>query len=325
MKVLHISPHIGGGIGTVIQGWTDRDKSNKHEILLLDIAKTKRKMSVDMCDNAYALIEDVRKYIGADEFDIVVVHWYDHPMLRDLISKPLRPCRLAFWCHKRYDVPQEELDCPDVFIDTSPIQGHGKYIWSTGNMERFLAIEPKPHDGFNIGYVGTVDYKKMHPKFYCMCCDVIGKIPEARFTIVGENHLSGFPADKFTFTGKVDDVAPYLAEMDVFGYPLRSDHYGTCEIALGEAMAAGVVPVVMRNSAEQEIMEDAKSGYLEPTEEDYIDAIQFLYDNPSARESMSRRTRLHAQELYSIDTMIQQWDEVFQEMMKKPKTKKGGM
>jgi glycosyltransferase involved in cell wall biosynthesis len=195
-------------------------------------------------------------------------------------------------------------------------------------MDRFLAIKPKSHDGFNVGYVGTVDWKKMHPEFFTICKELQRKIPAIRFTVVGENKIFqslGKEQDFISlgrldidFIGKVDDVAPYLAEMDVFAYPLRPDHYGTCEIALGEAMAAGVVPVVMDNPAERLIC-----GPGAKDEAEFIRTIEILHELPKFREELSVIVKENAHKRYSVDNMIASWDRVFQEMMLNPKTGKG--
>ncbi len=167
-----------------------------------------------------------------------------------------------------------------------------------------------------MGYVGTVDWKKLHPNFIQMCIAI--NIPDVRFTIIGENNTL-ICGDKFVFYGKVDDVAPYLAEMDVFGYPLRSDHYGTCEQVLGEAMAAGVVPVVMSNPAEKLIVANGITGFIVHDEKDYVSCIEYLYRTPMMRDLMAHNARLKAETIYSIDTMIGKWNKVFEEMMEKPK------
>ena len=163
-------------------------------------------------------------------------------------------------------------------------------------------------------------------------------IPDAKFTIVGENKLvfpdllSGdqylrigkYGKDSFPgnvhFTGKVDDVAPYLAEFDVFGYPLRPDHYGTAEQVLGEAMAAGVVPVVMDNPAEKIIL---GSDLRARSEDNYVALVEHLYRHTRKRHFLSEMLRDLVQEIYSIDNMISQWNDVFEEMMKQPKKSRG--
>ena len=334
MKVLHITPHLGGGVGSVIMGWMS--KVTGHSIICLDYANPKTKeaskiMGFPLADNMASAPQIINQQIRIAS--IVVVHYWDNKMLADLLSRPLPACRMVFWCHKNIPYTDQELHYPDVWIDTSPIQGHGKYIWSTGGVSRFLEIKPKAHEGFNIGYIGTVDYKKLHPLFPQICFQICETIHDARFTIVGENTLpsitmAGF-GDRFNFTGKVDDIAPYLAEMNVFAYPLRPDHYGTCEQVLGEAMAAGVVPVIMDNPTERTICTPDKKGFPSGIkcryEDEYPKAIKWIYEHPELRKKYSDNCRTRAKELYSLDTMISAWNNVFDSMMSNPKTPKKGM
>ena len=323
MKILHITPHLGGGVGTVICDWMTKEIRSGHMVVCLDSINDTARDMLDAIRLPFAWNQrytpnTVMQFIEAS--DVVLVHYWDHPTLAEFFSKPIPECRLVFWCHKNIPYSQKELDYPDLWLDTSPVQGHGRYIWSTGNMDRFFKIKPKEHKGFNIGYVGTVDYKKLHSRFMDMCITLIDLIPDVHFTIVGEKKIDWEWDSRFTFTGKVDDVAPYLAEMDVFGYPLRPDHYGTCEIALGEAMAAGVVPVVMDNPAEKIIIQPNVDGLLARDEKDYILCIKSLYKSIIYRKDFyPEAARNRAKQLYSIDNMIKQWDEVFEEMVKEPK------
>jgi glycosyltransferase involved in cell wall biosynthesis len=251
--------------------------------------------------------------------DIVVVHVWDHPMIKALLSQPLPPCRMIFWCHNNYYVPNNIISCPDIFIDTSPVQGHGKFIWSTGNMDRYLRLEKVDHEGFNVGYVGWVDYKKMHKNFIPMCNYIAELIPDVHFTIIGENKIGAVSDDRFTFTGQVDDIAPYLAKMDVFGYPLCPDHFGTCEQVLGEAMASGIVPVVMNNMAERWIVMGDWDGIRVKGEDQYVREIERMYKNPKLRGLLSKNAREVARNRYSIDSMVDKWEVVFEDIMKEPK------
>jgi glycosyltransferase involved in cell wall biosynthesis len=329
MRILHLTPHMGGGVGSVIMGWMDRViAANDYDHQIISLDHLNPKVYKWAYTNGFPITgngmeERMVLDLAISRDDIVLVHYWDHPMLADLFSEPIPDCRLVFWCHKNYDVPGKVVSYPDRFFDTSPIQNHGAYIWSTGGVDRFLEIQPKPHEGFNVGYVGTVDWKKIHSHFFVMCDEIMSRIPDARFTVVGEGNITHAQRMGITFTGHVDDVAPYLAEMDVFGYPLRPDHYGTCEQVLGEAMAAGVVPVVMNNPAVRTIIEDNVNGYIADNESDYIACIKWLYHNPDARKGMAHYTRNDAKYLYSLEAMMAAWDNVFYEMMKEPKRSRG--
>jgi glycosyltransferase involved in cell wall biosynthesis len=257
-----------------------------------------------------------------EQAEIVVVHWYDHPLLRSLVAQTWPAARVIFWCHKNYNVSEWALSYPDLFLNVSPIQGQGKdYIWSTEDMSRFRAIKPKEHEGFNIGYVGTVDFKKLHPDFLKMCSRITDLVPDVRFNIIGENHLDKTWIHRHNehFIGQVDDVAPYLAEMDLFMYPLRRNHYGTCEQALGEAMSAGVVPVVMNNGAEGIIVTDGLTGAVLSDVSQLISNVKILYEHVGLRKAISSRAREAARVRYDINVTVRNWERVFDKIMKQPK------
>ena len=324
MKILHICPHMGGGVGAVIMGWMEKvgGRRSGHQILCLDYANEKaKKASSDIGfslgynginKNGIGLVNQ----IIADS-DIMLCHYWNHPMMAEFLSKPLPDCRLVFWHHQNLPVPQEIKDYPDLFIGTSPIQGYDRHIWSTGGVSRFLEVKPVAHRGFTIAYVGWVDYRKLHKDLIPMCHEIKKRIPEAKFIIAGEIKIpiEGLEPE-FQFLGHTDDVAGVLAQCDVFGYPLRPDHFGTCEQVLGEAMEAGVVPVVMDNPAERLIL---REDYFLANAEDYSEYIEYLHDNPDDRIEMAGMVRGRAARLYSIDKMVKAWDEVFQELMEKPK------
>ena len=322
VKVLHVTPHVGGGIGTVIMAWLDRVKG--HNVACLDYANDKVRAFASgkelfifsrMIENAEFLILLIK------EADIVVVHYWDSDFLKRLFSIELPESRMVFWCHKHYWVKPEVAAYPDLILGVSPIQQFDNFIWSCGDMKRFSQIVPVPHKGFNVGYVGTVDFKKIHPEFLDICNSI--RVPNIRFIVVGENNIGGESNGKFTFVGKVDDVVPYLNVFDVFGYPLRANHYGTCEQVVGEAMCAGVVPVCMDNPAERTIIDNGFDGFLASDEPEYIQKIEWLATHPLQRAIMGDRARRDADAIYNINSMVMSWEMTFEKMMLQPKTKKG--
>jgi len=315
MRVLHITPHMGGGVGAVLLSWLEKVKG--HSVHSIDYINDQAKIKLlDM--GVFWSPQGMYPFWNTTRPDIVVVHYWDHAMLYDFLKQKLPPSRLVFWCHKNFEVPQEHLEFPDIFLDVSPVQGHGRHIWSVRNMTEYLNIKPQPHPGFNVGYVGTIDYKKLHSNFLKMCNSI--KIPDIKFIMVGEINIPEPKNSRLFFTGKLPShVTTHLSYMDVFGYPLRPDHFGTCEQVLGEAMAAGVVPVCMNNPAERYIIDNEIDGILCDTEEEYATAIQDLYKYSALRGWMSNNARKKAKHLYSIDRMVREWNDLFEEIMEQPK------
>jgi glycosyltransferase involved in cell wall biosynthesis len=314
LKILHVTTHLGGGLGKVVVALA-RELDSYNTILTL----TQTEKHIDIPSSVGYHMNCILPYSLDDTIksnDIIIIHYYNHRLINELLSRPLPPCRLVFWHHRNEPTPESVINFPDRFINVSPVQGQGEYIWSTRGVDEFLKIKPEPHTGFNIGYVGTVDWKKIHPEFLEMCYGV--DIPDAHFIVVGENNLGVTSDDRITFVGHVDDIRPYLARMDMFGYPLRQDHYGTAEQVLGEAMAAGVVPVVLDNPSER-LIAWGNGGYVCDNENEYMGTLSRLREYPHQRALNADCCRIYARKLYSLDTMISRWDKVFEEMMSEPK------
>ena len=352
--ILHITPHLGGGVGSVLLNYLRKVSGNPyflHKVLSLEYANEKallasKTVGFSLTDKMSFDHDGVLTAIT--EADIVLIHWWNHPILYAfLVRETLPPSRIIFWSHisgfhAPYVFNKPALCYPDLFVFTSPLslevdevkilredrQKAIRVIWSTGGIEHVTSIQPKPHSGFKIGYIGTVDYGKMHPGFLKMSSMI--KIPDAQFVVCGgpsekqiqEESLQYEMGNRFIFTGQVNDITDYLSEFDVFGYPLAFYHYGTCEQSLCESMAAGVPPVVLANKAERYIVDDRVNGIVAANEEAYALAIEELYRKPELRQRLSCNARETARRRFSMEQMVNQWENVFSEALSFPKTKR---
>jgi glycosyltransferase involved in cell wall biosynthesis len=344
-SVLHITPHLGGGVGRVILAWLRKDKDFNHSVLCLDYANEKAKEGLK--EAGIGLHEKMASHLHKTmslikKADIVLIHWWNHPLLYDfLIRQTLPPVRVAMWSHVSgfyppYVFTDPLLKYPDIFVFTTPLSmdtpevkrasGDLRVIWSTAGTEHVKDVKPRPHEGFIVGYIGTVDYCKLHPNFLKMCAAV--NVPDVHFVVCGgpcENEIrkeaeSLGLGDKFTFTGPVDNIADYLSTFDVFGYPLNPMHYGTCDQSLVEAMAAGVPPVVLANPMEWGMVGGMITGWIAYDAHSYSQAIKHLYNNPADRLILSNNARKITSSRFLLDTMILRWGRLFEDLLKLPKT-----
>lgn len=351
-SILHITPHLGGGVGSVLLNYLAKAKGNsgfRHDVLSLEYANEKSCLASKT--TGFALVDKMSSdheglLSKISRADVVLIHWWNHPLLYALlVRETLPPARIIFWSHisgfhAPYVFNKPALHYPDLFVFTSPLsldlpevkglqeerQKALCVIWSTGGVEHTASVQSKPHSGFNIGYIGTVDYGKLHPHFLRMSGNVT--IPDVHFIVCGgpsekqiKEEAGQYGGDKrFTFTGQIDDINNYLETFDVFGYPLASYHYGTCEQSLGESMAAGIPPVVLANRTESHIVEHDVTGIVVQNEDAYTQAIEGLYHNPDLRQRLAKNARKAARERYSLDTMVNHWENVFYEALRFPKT-----
>ena len=92
-KILHITPHLGGGVGSVLTKYLKCTKSNKnykHTLFSLeDINTYSKKVLIDNnIPNKENLSTKYKKILKEiHNFDIVIIHWWNHPLLYKLITK----------------------------------------------------------------------------------------------------------------------------------------------------------------------------------------------------------------------------------------------
>lgn len=348
MKICHILSHLGGGVGTVVRNWIiyeyKHKSENKHTVVTLE--STNHFMEEFKSLNI-PLVEDITlpalyKYI--EDNDIVIMHWYNHPLLQNLMLNFVFPkCRLVIWSHSSanlapYIHSERLIDFADIFVFTSPVSYHSQevkelpqsvkdkisVVWSAFGSEEFNA-EPRHHRGFNVGYTGTAAYTKLHKDYIKMSADV--NVPDVKFIVCSsdsQKHLEEEARqqcvlEKFDFKGRVPSIKPILEYCDVFGYPIQEKSSHTCEQSIGEAMCAGVVPVVLNNPAEHYIIKDGADGIIANTSFEYSRAIEWLYTNPKRRKIMSLEAKEKALDIYSMRRQINTWNYLFETVMKKEK------
>lgn len=354
IKILHITAHLGGGVGTVVGGYLKRtNKCNdfSHSVICLDYInpysrEVLKKQEIEFEENVGTNISLI--YNKIKESDIILIHWWNHPLIFNfLLDQNLPDCRMIIWSHVSGlfppDVFSEKLiSLPDLFVFTSPISFKAKEItnlsnslrkkirtiWSVGENEHLYDLVKISHDNFNVGLTGTVDKSKLHFKYIDMCNDV--NIKEVKFIVCSGDSQERLKIEasekgileKFDFMGRVESIVPYLQIFDVFGYPLQPHHFGTCEQSLGEAMLAGVVPVVLNNPTENLIIEDGKDGIIAKSPSEYSRAIEYLKENSEKRNLLSNNAIISAKKRYSLNKTVEAWENAFDECLHNPKTKK---
>lgn len=337
-NILHIAVHLGGGVGTVIKNWVQKDSVNNHTVLLLN----KNYYGDDppfVHNNMRNRDNELKGWIRKS--DIVIIHFWNHPYLFEfLVNFEFPPCRICVWSHVSgfnppYIHPEKLVSFSDKFVLSSPISLLGdikdfpkdllnkiSIIWTTGGVEDYLKInrDTKNKD-FVIGYIGTLDYCKLSPNFVSLCENIIKRIPNTKFIVCGvgpdeekiKNEVSIRGLNKFfSFRGMCLNVKEIIPTFDVFGYPLNKKHFGTCEQVLGEIMAAGIMPVVFDNPSERYIVPSIVK--VSRNSEEYIQNIVELYTKPIKEESVLI-LKERARELYNINKMMDLWNKIFSECL----------
>lgn len=352
MNILHVTPHLGGGMGTVIMKYVEKDcRNNHHRIVCLDKNNNtdylafSEKTGVEVKDNLYNSSLGLSDVVAANDADIILIHWFNHPLLFELlVNRTIYSARIVIWNHVSglyppYVHSNRLIEYAERFIFTSPISygcdeitslpEHLReklgVIWSTCGVEDFVTSSKPEHDEVIVGFTGTVDYGKLHHHFIDMCSKVT--TPGVKFQVCSgdsQEHLKAEAerrgiSDRFEFLGRVPEVKPYLQSFDIFGYPLHRKNFATCEQALGEAMMCGAVPVVLNNPAESYIVNHLVNGLVATSEEEYVKYIDLLCTDPVLRKTLSRNAMKKAAILYDADKTVTQWQQIFDEVICLPR------
>ena len=332
-KILHITPHMGGGVGNVISNLVLADDTIEYKIILLEkpiisqyIDRLNQKKIDLIIEPNQLQIETAIKWS-----DITIVHWWHHPKTSKLLYYlPKIPLRIVIWTHiSNLTVPALNanilLNSTRVFfttessyeaecfseIDYDLLRKKSGVVPGTLGFDSYDKKEKIPHEDFNIGYLGLVDFSKLHRDYINFCNEV--KITNAKFIMAGESPAKQILMeearamgleDGFVYLGHVNDVSNVLAQFDVLGYLLMPSHTCTTENAILEAMVSEVPPVLLNQLVEKNIVKHGKTGLLVSNPEEYGMAMRYLYNNPHKRLEMGKNARQYVINKYNKDGLL---------------------
>jgi glycosyltransferase involved in cell wall biosynthesis len=317
MKILHITPHLGGGVGKAhaALSYALPDVVEQTYILLeapidrrfADMIKA-RGVPLMVAEN----LEQVARL--AVEADIVQIEFWNHPRLFECLARcPFPAMRAMFWAHVsglyKPVIQPGLIEAAARFVYTTPASLQLPMLQSI--REAFPKKIAVVNSGFGfaappmrakaagrkaaIAHLGTLNFMKMHPGFF----DAIDRLSDSdiRVAVWGSHDSAGQVAqraqamrhpERVLFRGETMEPSAALADADIFFYPLQRDHYGTAENALVEAMSLGLVPVVLNNPAELSIIRHGETGFIARSIEECTILLEMLLASPDLRERVSQ-------------------------------------
>ncbi len=171
----------------------------------------------------------------------------------------------------------------DLFCQERASRGMRAYL-SQGHLDSPLLL-----------YVGRLSAEKNIEQLK----RILSAMPEARLALVGggphrnilEKHFHGTPT---FFPGYMEGqrLACAFASADMFVLPSRTETLG---LVLLEAMAAGCPVIAARAGGIPDLVEDGVSGFLFEEEQEAIQAVRLLLQDPAKRECVRRHARREAE------------------------------
>ncbi|MGD1702132.1 glycosyltransferase [Dapis sp. BLCC M229] len=354
IKILHIirQASVGGAFRSLIATAKYLSIFSDYQqriVSLLSADPVAIKIAEEAGINVIALLnrEAILQEIG--NADIVHLHFWNSPEIYEFIRSGLPPMRLLIkfnvaGCYPPQIITKELIDYADFALATSPYAHESTIfqelpekirlektgmIYGATDFARLANFSPKPHNTFNVGYIGTVGFVKMHPNYVPMSAGI--NIPNIKFIICGKGDACAKlktevealqVKERFEFQGYVEDIRSVIEVMDVFGYPLCKDNYSTVELVLQEVMYAGIPAVIFPYGGASRTVVDNYTGLIVKSELEYKQAIEYLYHHPEERQRLGENARKYAEQMFGGENAAKATHKLYQKLIRSPKAKK---
>lgn len=335
MRVLHLTAHLGGGVGKALSGLVARAAESQSDVrhLIVCLEKPEKSQFVDQVLSRGSCVvvcpdnDELEKLIS--DSDVVQLEWWNHPAtIQSLCSLSVRPMRLLTWSHvsglHNPVIPQRLISASHRFLFTSRCSYESEGVMSlvpklanllgvvssSGGFSELPQRRVQENRSVSAGYIGSLNFAKLHPRYVDYLAAV--ELPGFKVRMIGDQTNQDTlneqcsrlgKAGLLEFRGYTTDVAAELAGINVLAYLLNPQHYGTTENALIEAMAMGIVPIVLDNPCERQIVEDHVTGLVVHSPGEFAEAIQRLHQNPDDRARMGNRAAKSVRERFSAEKM----------------------
>jgi hypothetical protein len=333
MKILHIAPHYGGGIAPAVVGIFEATNATH---VLIEIEETQDSVSLRLLKQFNAQPQSISVLLSKlkllDNFDVVIFHYWETDLWSKLTiyDEYLIAGRLVFLNHRSIIYNRGQA----VFIGKlfqSCIQSGFTHQGLPKNWTLIPTCSSKDYTSFpktlrkqKAVYIGTLAYKKVAQDFFDLAgkllghgitLDIYGKQIDSTFLKNTQENQN----ENLKYCGYAVEKLPILSSCSYFFYPLDTNHYGTTENALLEAMLAGALPLVRDNVTEREILGDELMAQLN------IDVClqskrSDIFSNGDLRFDLSERIRSRALELIRVDFRTSGWNSVLFDTSTAPKS-----
>jgi len=345
VRILHVTPHFSlGGAGRALVAlakYSGQHGDFRHRVISLTkpdpgavrLASEARVPVVHMTATSSNWLPEL------ESAEILQVHFWNHPALRQFYDRSVLHSRMIVWCHTDCREPphvmtSDVFNTATVVLVSSPVTSkvsmfngadHVQFLRAGADFDRLSGFRRKPHETFNVGYIGVYDFVKLHPDFAALSAAI--SLPYVRVLAYGEGpekktisrQVAQFGAgDRVVVHPYVHDLREVIAQFDVFGYPLCEDNTATGELVLQEVMRAGIPPVVLPYGSPAELIIHGETGLVARDGADYVRQIEFLYHNPSERMRLGSNASRYAEEIYGAENSARHANSIYSSMLKRP-------
>ena len=346
MKILHVTPHLGGGVGKALSTIVEHDdmEVSRFFLLLEPPRDTCYIRSIKKNGGEVFLSSDVDDKLLIQYADIIQIEWWSHPLSFEWLCRHnTSKMRTVFWSHinglSPPYIPEALVSAADYFLFSSPcslniynLKDDFKYKVGVVNSGFGFSLcennRTYNEDIPKVGYLGSINFEKMHQSFFeCIDCiqypdfrvHFFGDVDFEKNGIIEKVRSMKYP-ERVCFNGFAENPEEVLRKLDVFLYLLRRDHYGTGENALAEAMSLGCVPIVLDNPSEMELVQNGITGFVVRDIQEASDVLSMLLRGRSADlEAIGQRAASAVKALRSPPSSCRKLKVVYEKIIKHPK------
>lgn len=329
IKVLHITPHLGGGVGRALSDHSIYRKmvNSRFDEKFICLERAQKTHFIDkmIANGVDVFVEPEDRDILSliDSSDIVQIEWWHHPLMDKWLSEHKFSARLSMWSHTsglHYPaIPHNLIEFPHLFMFTShasmPKRSFKNLVVvanSVGNIGVIYNKTQFSNSGLPSAYIGSLNFAKLHPDIEYLT-DIDGLLidmfgdPKDNKALKSSKHIN--------ICGFTNDPYKTLCNYDSFIYLLNPEHYGTTENALLEAMTFGCIPIVMNNPVESSIVRDGHTGYVIKNKLDLEDRIGRLNSDMNLRRRMSSNASVDIGYRFDFPTAVKRIDTFYEDIL----------
>jgi len=348
MKIVHITPHLGGGVGKAHAALCEADaKAAERHYVLLEEPRDQRHVDVIRRTGApVSLAPDARQlHALMASADIVQFEWWNHPLLCGLLAGPSLPAmRSVFWSHvsgvNAPFIPAGLIEAADRFVFTSSCSRLAPNLsgLAAGVLGRtevvnsgFCHAGPDMKETSSVGkggisYLGTVEFNKMSPAVM----DVIDRVAASDIVVdvwgevgdkspVHDARAAMKHPERLRLRGHSQNPQAALSETSIFLYLLQPFHFGTAENALVEAMSLGCAPLVFGNPCELAIVRDGETGLVARSADHAVELLNWMLEHPEEVRRIGRKAQTEVRDLKTPARSVAAFRALWQAAMPLPK------
>lgn len=217
---------------------------------------------------------------------------------------------------------QELQKSTSIFLDEISPSTHQKVIHNGVNVEKFKPIPRKANFVTKIGIVANLQKRKGHDEFIEMAAILDQEGIDAEYWVIGgdileeprEHHLKKMVegkglAEKFIFTGQVNNVKELMNSLDIY---ICASHQEAFPVSILEAMAMQKIIVSTDVNGIVEALDDSNSYLYKPKKpKEMYDAVLRVFKDKKEAVERSENARRDVVKHFSLDNYISQFEVIY--------------